>query len=138
MDTGNHITSRVWLRTSKEGLEFFGTKKEKICIFLKCITISYTKIIVELINIWHSYHGCYENVVFAKGKMTAMGDAIFPNLYFQNFLFFFPVRALITKVQSNKKGISIKTANKVRFLLLWQLRFLPHNEIKTIRAVEQI
>ena len=107
-------------------------------MFLKCITISYTKINVEQINIWHSYHGCYENFVVAKGKMTAMGDTIFQNLYFQNFLLCFLVRALITKVQSNKKGISIKTANKVRFLLLWQLRFLPQNEIKTIRAVEQI
>ena len=39
----------------------------------------------------------------ARGKMVAMGSTIFQNLYFQNFLYFFPVKALIMKVQSNKK-----------------------------------
>ena len=37
------------------------------------------------------------------GGMFAMVDTIFQNLYFQNFLFFFSLRALIMKVQSNKK-----------------------------------
>ena len=37
------------------------------------------------------------------GGMFAMVDTIFQNLYFQNFLLFFSLRALIMKVQSNKK-----------------------------------
>ena len=59
----------------------------------------------------------------ARGKMVAVRDTIFQNLYFQNFLFFFSVGTLIMKVQSNKKCISIKRTIKIPFPLLWQLRF---------------
>ena len=44
-----------------------------------------------LTNICHNYHGCYGNILIARVKMVAMGDTIFRNLYFQNFLGFFPL-----------------------------------------------
>ena len=46
----------------------------------------------------------------------------FKTYVFKTF-FFFSVRALIMKVQSNKKCVSIKRTIKIHFLLLWQLRF---------------
>ena len=52
------------------------------------------------------------------GKMVAMGDTIFSKLFVS-----FSVRALIMKVQSNKKCVSIKRTIKIHFPLLWQLRF---------------
>ena len=60
-------------------------------------------------------------ILVARGKMVAMRDTIFQNLYFQNFLCFFSVGALIMKVQSNKKCVPIKTTIKIHFPLLWQL-----------------
>ena len=38
-----------------------------------------------LTNIFHSYHGCYGNILVARDKMVAMRDTIFQNFYFQNF-----------------------------------------------------
>ena len=52
------------------------------------------------------------------GKMVAMGDTIFSKLFVS-----FSVRALIMKVQSNKKCVSIKATIKIYFLLLCQIRF---------------
>ena len=52
------------------------------------------------------------------GKMVAMGDTIFSKLFVS-----FSVRALIMKVQSNKKCVSIKTTIKIHFPMLWQLCF---------------
>ena len=60
--------------------------------------------------------------------MVAMRDTIFQNLYFQNFFFLFSVGALIMKVQSNKKYVSIKTTIKIDFPLLWQLSNLQINK----------
>ena len=54
------------------------------------------------------------------GKMVAMGDTIFSKLFVS-----FSVRALIMKVQSNKKCVSIKATIKIYFLLLCQIRFYP-------------
>ena len=54
------------------------------------------------------------------GKMVAMGDTIF-----SKFFVSFSVRALIMKVQSNKKCVSIKATIKIYFLLLCQIRFYP-------------
>ena len=44
-------------------------------------------------------------------------------LLWETKLPFFSVKALIMNVQSNKKGVSIKTTIKIHFLLLSQLRF---------------
>ena len=52
------------------------------------------------------------------GKMVAMGDTIFSKLFVS-----FSVRALIMKVQSNKKCVSIKATIKIHFPLLRQLCF---------------
>ena len=53
---------------------------------------------------------------FLGEKWLLMKETIFQNLYFQNFLcFFFSGRALIMKVQSNKKCVSIKTTIKIHF-----------------------
>ena len=52
------------------------------------------------------------------GKMIAMGDTIFSKLFVS-----FSVRALIMKVQSNKKCVSIKATIKIHFPLLRQLCF---------------
>ena len=46
------------------------------------------------------------------------GRQLLQNLSFQNFLYFFLVRALILKVQSNKKCVSIKINIKIHFPLL--------------------
>ena len=51
-------------------------------------------------------------------KMVAMGDTIFSKLFVS-----FSVRALIMKVQSNKKCVSIKATIKIHFPLLRQLCF---------------
>ena len=64
------------------------------------------------------------------GEMVAMGDTIFQNTCFQNFLVFFFVRALTIKVQSNKKCVSTKATIKIHFPLLWQLCFYLRMKIK--------
>ena len=47
--------------------------------------------------------------------------------FFKTYIFKknFSVRALIMKVQSNKKCVSIKATIKIYFLLLCQIRFYP-------------
>ena len=52
------------------------------------------------------------------GKMVAMRDTIFSKLFVS-----FSVRALIMKVQSNKKCVSIKATIKIHFPLFRQLCF---------------
>ena len=92
---------------------------------------------IEQTNICHSYRGCYGSTA-ARGKMVAEGGTTFQNLLFQNvlFIYLFFVRALIIKVQSNKKCVSIKRTIKIHFPLLWQLCF--YLKIKAIRAIERI
>ena len=57
------------------------------------------------------------------GGNGCYGRHNFSKLMFSKLFFFFSVRALIMKVQSNKKCVSIKRTIKIHFLLLWQLRF---------------
>ena len=51
---------------------------------------------------------------------------------------FFSVGALIVKVESNKKCVSIKTTIKIHFPLLCQLHFYLRMKKKTITTIERI
>ena len=60
----------------------------------------------------------------AKGTFWLLWEAQFIKTYiFKTFCIFFPVTALMIKVQSNKTCVSIKTTIKIYFPLLWELRF---------------
>ena len=59
---------------------------------------------------------------FLGGKWLLWETQFFKIYIFKTF-FFFSVRALIIKVQSNKMCLSIKTTIKIHFPLLWILRF---------------
>ena len=82
----------------------------------------------------HSYHG---NILVARGKMDAMGDKIFQNLCFQNFLFLSYVGALIMKVQSNEMCVSIKADIKIHFWLFEDspLHCQLHLKLKPIHCI---
>ena len=57
------------------------------------------------------------------GEKSLLWETQFFKIYVFKTCFFFSVRRLIMKVQSNKKCVSIKRTIKVHFPLLWQLRF---------------
>ena len=57
------------------------------------------------------------------GENGCEGRHNFSKLMFSKLFGLFSVKALIMKVQSNKKCVSIKRTIKIHFPLLWQLRF---------------